>query len=421
MSGKEKDEKNSEGSGATIKVGPRLLDLLSKLGEITLEDVEINAEELEIWIPTVVPAPMPVQPAAPAAAVAPPKAVPEKPVEILKAEYKPLTQKYPGGIVEVKLGATRSEGGSRGKVVKIGGEAIPSFYLFEGVLPNPPAISVDVFDMEISLPRALKMHVQEVIGDPAAWARLAVDKFGADMITVHLISTDPLIKNTPPNKAAKTIEDVLQAVDIPVIVGGCGDPKKDAEVFRRIAEAAHGERVMLSSVTLDMVEAGVLDDVAKAAREHGHVVLAFTAMDLNRAKELNRRLYEFLPRDSIVMDLTTAALGYGIEYSFSIHERARLLALGGDVELQHPTSSGSTNAWAAREAWMKIGPEWEPRELRGPLWETITTLTLMLAGVDMFMMMHPAAIHTVKEVVQSLLSQGRANSREIADWITVKV
>ena len=420
------NEKKSKDSGATIKIGPKLLELLSKLGEISLEDVEINAEELEIWIPTAVPAPVAAQPptAAPAptaAAVTPPKAVPVKPTELLKAEFKPPIQKYSGRIIEVKLGATRSEGGSRGRILKIGGEASPSFYLFEETPPNPPVISVDVFDMKISLPRALRMYVKEVMDDPVAWAKLAVDKFGADAITVHLISTDPLIKDTPPKEAAKTIEEVLQAVDVPIVVGGCGDPKKDAEVFKEVSEIAHGERVLLSSVTLDMVEAGVLGDVANAAKEHGHVVLAFTAIDLNRAKELNRRLYEFLPRDSIIMDLTTAALGYGLEYSFSIHERARLAALGGDEELQHPTLSGSTNAWAAREAWMKLGPEWEPRELRGPLWETVTALTLMLAGVDMFMMMHPAAVRTIKEVIKNLLNVGRAKPEDIADWITVKM
>jgi acetyl-CoA decarbonylase/synthase complex subunit delta len=408
--------KEGEKENAVIKLGPKILDLLSKLGEIELEDVEIEAEELEIWIPTIAPQVVSAPPT-----VAPPKVLPEKPTEILRAEFKPLTQTYPGRIVEVKLGATRAEGGSRGKVVKIGGEASPSLYLWEEVPPNPPAISADVFDMEISLPRALKTHVQEVIGDPAAWAKLVVEKFGADMVTVHLISTDPLIKNTPPSEAAKIIEEVLQAVNVPIIVGGCGDPKKDAEVFKRVAEVAHGERVMLSSLTLDMAEAGVLGEVAKAAREHGHVALAFTAMELNRAKELNRRLYEYLPRDSIVMDLTTAALGYGIEYSFTIHERARLAALSGDVELQHPTSSGSTNAWAAREAWMKLGPEWEPRELRGPMWETITALALLLAGVDMFMMMHPAAIHTVKEVINSMLSRGRSKPEDILDWVSLKI
>ena len=88
----------------------------------------------------------------------------------------------------------------------------------------------------------------------------------------------------------ETIEEVLQAVNVPIIVGGCGDPKKDAEVFKRVAEVAHGERVMLSSLTLDMAEAGILGEVAEAAREHGHVALAFTAMELNSAKELNRSI-----------------------------------------------------------------------------------------------------------------------------------
>jgi len=416
----EEKEKKKKEEGSVIKLGPKLLELLNRLGEIELENVEINAEELEIWIPTPVPSAIPAQPSAPAAEITPKVLAEKKPAEISKIEFKPLTQTYTGKIIEVQLGATRAEGGSRGKVVKIGGEASPSFYLFEEIPPNTPAISADVFDMKISLPKALKMHIKDVMEDPAAWAKLAVEKFGADMVTVHLISTDPLIKNTPPKEAAKTIEEVLQAVNVPIIVGGCGDPKKDAEVFKRVAEVAHGERVMLSSLTLDMAEAGILGEVAEAAREHGHVALAFTAMELNSAKELNRRLYEYLPKNSIVMDLTTAALGYGIEYSFSIHERARLAALSGDEELQHPTSSGSTNAWAAREAWMKLGPEWEPRELRGPLWETITSLVMLLAGVDMFMMMHPAAIHTVKEVINDLLNRGRARPEAIADWITVK-
>jgi len=282
-------------------------------------------------------------------------------------------------------------------------------------------IATDVFDMPISLPKAVKMHIKEVMGDPAAWAKMAVNKFGADLVTVELMSTDPLIKDTPPKEAVKTVEEVLQAVDVPIIVGGCGDPKKDAEVFVEVAEMAHGERVLLSSLTLDMDEAGVLERVAKAAAEHDHVVLAFTALDLNRAKELNRKLYPLVPEDSIIMDLTTAALGYGIEYTFSIYERARMAALMGDKELQHPILSGTTNAWAAREAWMKMGPEWEPRELRGPIWETVTALVLFLAGVDIFMMMHPYAIRTMKKVIEEFSSLGKADPEKIADWVTVKM
>ena len=410
---KKKEEKK------TIKLGPKLLELLSKLGEIELEDVEIEAEELEIWLPPAIKTVAPPLKVAPPKAAAPPK--PAKPTEILEAPFTPLVEEYPGRIREVTLGATKSEGGSRGKTIVIGGENSPSYYLFERAPPHPPVISVDVFDMAVSLPKAIKMHVKEVMGDPAEWAKMAVDKFGADLVTVELMSTDPLIKNASPKQAAKTVEEVLQAVDVPIIIGGCGDPKKDAEVFTEIAEITHGERVLLSSLTLDMDEAGVLNSVAEAAGKHGHAVLAFTALDLNRAKELNRKLYQSIPADSVIMDLTTAALGYGLEYTFSIHERARMAALMGDEELQHPTLSGTTNAWAAREAWMKMGPEWEPRELRGPIWETVTALVLFLAGVDLFMMMHPYAIRTMKKIIKEFSSMGKSKPEKISEWISVKI
>jgi len=128
-----------------------------------------------------------------------------------------------------------------------------------------------------------------------------------------------------------------------------------------------------------------------------------------------------LPKEDIVMDLTTAALGYGLDYAFTNMERARLAALMGDPELAHPMSSGTTNAWAAREAWMKMAPEWEPRELRGPLWEVVTALTLLLAGVDLFMMMHPAAVKTVKDVIAQLMGGKSGNAERLVEWVTVKV
>ncbi|MDD1675090.1 MAG: CO dehydrogenase/acetyl-CoA synthase subunit delta, partial [Methanomicrobiales archaeon] len=135
------------------------------------------------------------------------------------------------------------------------------------------------------------------------------------------------------------------------------------------------------------------------------------------AKELNRRLYQFVPPEQIVMDLTTAALGYGLEYSFTIHERARMSALKGDTELQHPTVSGSTNAWAAREAWMTLDPRYGPREIRGPLWESVTALSLLLAGLDLIMMMHPAAVQTVRETTANLLSPGKSRSGQADAWV----
>jgi len=340
-----------------------------------------------------------------------------KPAKLIETDFTPPAPTYPTKIVEVKLGATKNEGGTRGKSIMLGGEAAPAFYGFETPAPHPPVIALDIFDMKVSLPRAVKMHVKEVLEDPAAWAKLAVEKFEADLVTIHLVSTDPLIKDTSPKEAVKTIEQVAQAVKVPLIIGGCGDPKKDMDVFEAIAEAFAGERFLISSITRDM-------DVERCGRfikRFGHVALSFTPMNMNLARDLNRRLYEFLPREDIVMDLTTAALGYGLDYTFSNMEKARLAALAGDLELAHPMSSGTTNAWAAREAWMEMAPEWEPRELRGPLWELTTALALLLTGVDLFMMMHPAAVKALKDVIKQLAHGQPDEVDKIANWVCAKI
>jgi acetyl-CoA decarbonylase/synthase complex subunit delta len=336
-----------------------------------------------------------------------------KPQTLLPEKFLFNEKAYPSRIVEVKLGATRTEGGSRGRTVIVGGESAPAFWTLEQQVPHLPVLALDVFDMEIPLPKAVKMHVTEVINDPAAWAKLAVERFEADLLTVHLVSIDPLTKNASSSDAVKTIEKVVQAVDVPLIIGGCGDPKKDTEVFEQIAETFHGERFLFSSVTSNMD----LEKCTKFIKRNGHAALAFTPMNLNLARQLNRRLYEYMPREDIVMDLTTAALGYGLEYAYSNMEKARLEALKGDSDLAQPMCSGTTNAWAAREAWMKMSSEWEPRELRGPLWELTTALTLLFAGVDLFMMMHPAAVKTLRDTMHQLINGSHGDPAKLSEWV----
>jgi len=394
---------NKKEDNSGISLNPDILDLLAKFQEIEIEDFELEVGEMELrFEPGMARKLLPKLLA---------KSSLSKPVNILKTDFLPPIQSYSGKIAEVKLGATKSEGGSRGRSLVIGGETSPAFYSFETKLPHPPVLTLDVFDMKVPLSKAVKMHVREVVDDPAAWAKLAVEKFGADMVTVHLISIDPLLKDATPKDAVKTVEEILQAVDVPLVIGGCGDPIKDADVFEEIAETFSGERFLISSITQDMD----VERCAKFVKKNGHTALSFTPMDLNLARELNRRMYDFLDKKDIVMDLTTAALGYGLDYAFTNMERARLAGLMGDAELAHPMSSGTTNAWAAREAWLKMSQEWEPRELRGPLWELTTALTLLL-----FMMMHPAAVKTLKDIVKNLTAGKKADPKKYLDWLSIK-
>lgn len=403
-------DKKKKDEDAGLNFSADLLALLAKFQEIELEDFALEVGDLELSLESG---------ALPTQFLPKPKlasALKAKPMELMAAKFLPPIETYSGKIAEVKLGGTKGEGGTRGRSIVIGGETAPAFYTFEKPVLHPPVVTLDVFDMEVPLSKAVKMHVKDVIGDPAAWAKLAVEKFGADMVTVHLISIDPLLKDATPRDAVKTVEEIVQAVDVPLVIGGCGDPVKDANVFAEITETFAGERFLISSLTRDMD----VERCAKFVKKNGHVALSFTPMDLNLARELNRRLYDFLGREDIVMDLTTAALGYGLDYAFTNMERARIGGLMGDAELAHPMSSGTTNAWAAREAWLKMGPEWEPRELRGPLWEVTTALTLLLAGVDLFMMMHPAAVKTLKDVTANLVSGKKADVSKFANWVSMK-
>ena len=232
-------------------------------------------------------------------------------------------------------------------------------------------MALDTFDLAPPLARPVKEAYKEVLEDPAAWAKLCVERYEADLPSLHLVSTDPGIKDTSAADASKLVEDVLQAVDTPIIVGGSGNPQKDMEVFKKVAESTKGERLIFSSLTTDM-------DVQRTIRpmiEGNHDLIALAFMDVNQARELCRKSQEGgLPRTQLILDNTTGGLGYGIEYSFSIFQRTRFAALMGEEVFQVPLSSASTNAWAAREAWQKpevlrpsdsIAPleSWGPREL----------------------------------------------------------
>lgn len=399
-----------------------LLDLLSDSEELELTDVIIDTDELVItYIPPQVPQ-MPgyfklsLEPLTGAgkieflveaspfglrllAPMAPPTVEKPKIIELMKVPFEYPKLKFTGKIAEVVIGATRDEGGSRSYSVKIGGATTPPYFLFAETPPNPIATSLDVFD----IPRAPR-PVREMYGDaiqvPSEWARVAVEKFGAQLISFHLISTDPGIEDTPISEAAKNVEEVLQAVKVPLIIGGSGNPVKDVELFTKLAEITAGERVVFNSVTLDMD----IEKTVKPINEFGHDLIALAFIDINQAKDLCRKTLEAgLPKNRLILDPTTGALGYGIEYSFSVMERIRLSALMGEEVLQVPMCSASSNAWAAREASSKA-PHLGPRSIRGPLWEAITAIIAMLAGTDLFMMLHPRAMQTLKSFAEALKS-----------------
>ncbi len=376
--------------------------------EIELQDVELFAEYLEFqMLPGIV--------SAAAQAVLP---------GIGKAEWTPtkfsLDLEFPGQIETVEFVR------SNGKKATIGGEKVPPFYNFLGLdkrNPNPPLVTYDVFDMgsKMMLPKPIKEAYGEVLADPAEWAKFAVDKFGAESITFHSLEIDPGMGDAPVSQSVKYLEDILQAVDVPVIIGCSGNKEKDVELFKATAAAAESEVLMLSAADKATWEA-----VIPLAVKYDHNCLLWTSLDLNNQIKMNKDALELgLPKNRIVMDPTCATLGYGMEYSFSIYQRMRIAGLLGETDLAYPISGGTTNAWGAREAWMseKRMPQWGLRKYRGPIWEIINALSLTLVGLDLAMMFHPIAAKHVKEITAQFFAEipKVMEDKGYYDWVSARL
>lgn len=379
--------------------------ILEGVEELEIENFDIEAEELEFEL----------LPQAIYKAITKANTTTRKTEEIKKFNFVPLKDQYHGKIAELILGATKNEGGTRDYSLKIGGETVPPFYFFEGSPVNRPVIAHDIFDMAIGLPSNLKQFYEDVMDDPVEWAKKQVSEFNAEVITLHLVSTDPNLKNASPEDSAVIVEDVLRAVKVPLIISGSGNSEKDSDVLVKAAEAASGEKCILSAASPSMD----YKKIAKSAVEHNHNVLSLVSMDPAGMKQMNKNLIrEGLAADRIVMDPVTGALGYGIEYTISTMERIRLSALKGDKDLAMPILSGASNSWSAREAWLE-DQNLGPREYRGPLWEAITATTALLSGADIFMMIHPGAIKTVKSLMDSVFNKSDEKNPDYEDWLKI--
>jgi len=404
----------------------QIMALLSG-SKVVLEGVEIKGGSIEIeFVPqdpqAVTTAPQAISmgfPQAVAAATAPAETPSPLPSVLQSKKFTTFNEEFTGQVSEVQLGATKSEGGTRDYSLSLGGQTAPSLYRWDSPPPHKPIVSLDIFDMKIPLARPVREKFEDVLEDPAAWAKKA-EEYGADAVTLHLISTDPGLKDTPVSEAMKTLEDVLQATKIPILVGGSGNKEKDPPLLAKACEVAEGERVLINSLELDID----YKLIVQKALEHDHVCLAFSQIDINKAKQLNQALLrEGVPPQQIMIDPTTAALGYGTEYSFSIYQRIRRAALKGDKTLAMPMSSGSTNGWGAREAHRPEHkePQWGPREYRGPLWEATTAFTLATVGCDLFMMLHPLSVSLFKQMVDNLWSEPKGSPPAYADWVTTEI
>lgn len=314
-----------------------------------------------------------------------------------------VVDKWPGSVRQIVLGATPAEGGTREKTVVVGGANTLPFMHLEGSIPNRPVVAIEIKDRRPDdWSQLLVQAWDSVMDDPKAWAK-AAEAAGADLILLELSLTDANGNPTTPEGAVAAVKDVLSATGLPLIVFGPGQADVDNELLVAVAEATKGERLVL----------GVCEDknyrtIVATAMANGHLVHAYTPMDVNLAKQLNILISDMgLPLDRIIMDPGTGGLGYGIEYGYSVMERLRLAALQGDSMTQLPMLvTPNVEAWKTKES--KVGEgvpstwgDWQERAID---WEVLTATALLESGADIIVLRHPESVKQVKAAIDELMT-----------------
>ena len=311
--------------------------------------------------------------------------------------FVPKTQAYSAKINEVTIG-------TGDKAVVLGGQNVLPFYTFDAPITNAPKIGIEISDLASEWTAPALKEFYAGCTTMADYAKKAETMPGADFLVLHFEAAEPTGGNRSVEECVAEAKAVADAVTMPIAVLGCKNVEKDGELFTKIAEALQGKNILvLSAREEDYKSVG-----ASVGLAYNQKLGAESADDINLAKQLNVMLTQLgVSAQSIVMNVGTAAVGYGYEYVASTLDRVRAAALAqSDVQLQMPIiAPTSTDTWGVKEAVMaeEDMPEWGNQEERGIDMEVATAAANLTGGADAVVMRHPAAVATIKKFITELM------------------
>lgn len=311
--------------------------------------------------------------------------------------FTPPKESYAGKVYTVTIGT-----GDR--AATIGGENVLPFHSFEGETPNRPLVAVEIQDVPpTDWPENVRKVYEGVSGDPVTWAKYCQNELKAKAIALRLVGTHPDRENRSAEDAVKTVKDVLAAVDVPLIILGSNHAEKDTSVLVAVAEAAKDRNCIIGKA-----QEANYKTIAAAAMANNHKLIAMSELDINLSKQLNILITQMgFDKEKVITDPMCSALGYGLEYTYSVMERIRLAALTqNDQTMQQPLLGDvGMYVWKVKETQAAEAdlPQWGPAEERGILWEAETATALLIAGAELLIMRHPKAVAAVETVIEELV------------------
>ncbi len=311
-----------------------------------------------------------------------------------------VADSFTGSVNRVTLGATKDSGGTRTSTVTVGGARNVVYGGSIEDASEKPVIAMDVLDAKPQdWPDTLAEPYKDVLDSPGDWAKKCVAEFGAEVICLKFDGIHPDKADLDAAHAVKVTEEVLKAVGVPLVLWGCGNDEKDNQVMPKVSQIAKGQNCLIGTVKEDNYKA-----LTAIALADGHNLITQAPLDINIAKQVNILASDMgFPLERIVTFQATGALGYGIEYAYSIQERQRLAALGGDKMMAMPAICDvGYESWRVKEAKLADAPGWGDVKNRGPMWEATTAICLLQAGVDIIRMRHPRAVAIVRNFINQI-------------------
>ena len=313
--------------------------------------------------------------------------------------FAPKAQAFKASINAVTIG-------TGDKAAVLGGNNVMPFYTFDAPMAQKPKIGVEIVDTGMATYSFVPGLAEFYAGceNVVDMAKKAATIDGVTFLALHFESADPNGENTPVEDCVKLAKAVSEAVDLPLVIMGCKNAEKDAALFNAVSEALQGKNI----VVLSAKEENYKNVGASASLAYGQKVGAESAVDINLAKQLNVLLSQLgVAEDSIVMNIGSAAAGYGYEYVVSTLDRVRAAALAqGDSQLQMPIVTPiSSETWGVKEAVMPEAdmPEWGNQEERGIEMEITTAAACLASGSDAVILRHPASIAAIAAYIDALV------------------
>ena len=300
-------------------------------------------------------------------------------------------EKYNGAINVIEIGRTGAF------VVKVGGETALPFLFKEGAMPNAPVTALEILDCEpTDWPDSLREPFGEAIKEPVKWAKAAVEKFGSKLLCVRLQSVHPDYGNRSSAESVSVLKAIVKEVKVPLIVIGCGDDEKDNDLLPKASQALKGENCLFGIAGQENYKT-----LTATCLADGHSIISESPIDVNIAKQVNILISDmgFDPK-RIVMHTTMTALGYGMEYVYSIMERSRLAAFMGDKMLSMPFV-----LFVGQETW-KVKESREFGRRQGVNWEIATSVSMLQAGADILVVRHPDSAKAVTSYIKEMMKEG---------------